>query len=99
VKKAGFPVLLRRMTLAGKEAHRELVVAEFEKALDSQYVALSGKRLADYGIILASRGEQQSVTVDTQIGQNHIKRVLRARQEITWTSLQLRDTIFAAALY
>ena len=76
VSTTDFPTILRRMTLAGKEAHAKLVVAEFEKSLDKEYLSLSGKSLADFGIRLKPRGEQQSVAVETQIGDTPIRRVL-----------------------
>jgi energy-coupling factor transporter ATP-binding protein EcfA2 len=76
VDKSDFPTILRRMTIAGKEAHAELVVAEFEKTLNDEYAALSGRSLADFGIRLKPRGEQQSVAVETQIGDTPIRRVL-----------------------
>jgi Uncharacterized protein conserved in bacteria len=71
-----FPTILRRMTNAGKEAHGELVVAEFEKRLDKEYAALSGRGLSDFGIRLIPRGQQQEVAVETHIGDTPIRRVL-----------------------
>ena len=71
-----FPTILRRMTNAGKEAHTELVVAEFEKMLDREYKALSGKGLTDFGIRLVPRGQQQEVAIEAHIGNTPIRRIL-----------------------
>lgn len=71
-----FPTILRRMTNAGKDAHSELVVGEFEKMLDKEYMALSGKHLTDFGIRLVPRGQQQEVSVQTHIGDTPMQRVL-----------------------
>lgn len=71
-----FPTLLRKLTNLGKEAHRELVVGGFQSILDREYRALSAKGLADFGIQLKSRGEQQVISVDTAIGGTTIERVL-----------------------
>lgn len=71
-----FPTLLRKLTNLGKEAHRELVVGGFQSILDREYRALSAKGLAEFGIQLKSRGEQQVISVDTAIGGTTIERVL-----------------------
>lgn len=76
VRLTDFPTILRRMTNAGKEAHSQLVVAEFEKRLDKEYAALSGKGLSDFGVRLTPRGQQQEVAVETHISDSPIKRVL-----------------------
>jgi len=76
VRITDFSTILRRMTNAGKDAHAELVVAEFEKLLDREYAALSGKGLSDFGVRLTPRGQQQDVAVETHIGDSPIKRVL-----------------------
>ena len=76
IDKTGFPARLRRMTNAGKEAYNELVLNEFENALDGEYYALSGNHLSDLGIQLISRGEQQAISVEPQIGDTAIERIL-----------------------
>lgn len=76
VRITDFPTILRRMTNAGKDAHSQLVVAEFEKLLDKEYAALSGKGLSDFGVRLTPRGQQQEVAVETRISDAPIKRVL-----------------------
>jgi energy-coupling factor transporter ATP-binding protein EcfA2 len=76
VQLTDFPTLLRKLTNQGKQAHRELVVGEFETILDREYRVLSGKGFADFGIQLKSRGEQQAVTIVPAIGDTAIERVL-----------------------
>jgi len=76
VNRAGFTVLLRNLTIKGKEAHSELVLGAFEEKLNNEYLALSGMKLEQAGVKLVSRGADQNITVAPQIGREHIRRVL-----------------------
>jgi energy-coupling factor transporter ATP-binding protein EcfA2 len=76
IDQTDFPTLLRKLTNLGKDAHKQLVVQEFESILDKEYKALSAKGLAGYGIRLVSHGEQQIISVDPQIGDAPLERVL-----------------------
>jgi len=74
--KAGFAGIKKSVTDMGKEAYKELVLSEFEKTVNGEYRALSGKDLADFGIRLKSEGVDQLVNVIPQIGNTSIHRVL-----------------------
>ena len=73
---AGFAGIKKSVTDMGKEAYKELVLSEFEKTVNGEYRALSGKNLADFGIRLKSEGVDQLVNVIPQIGYTSIHRVL-----------------------
>ncbi len=73
---ASFSILLRNLTNKSKEAYRELVVSEFERTLNIEYIGLSGQPMSDFGILLSSTGSDQTVIVDTTIGDHSVERVL-----------------------
>jgi recombinational DNA repair ATPase RecF len=71
-----FTPLLKKITDASKEANEELVVADFETRLDAEYKALTEKSMTAFGVTLARRGSESSVTVLPQIGGKEIEGVL-----------------------
>ncbi len=73
---AGFSQLLRRLTDTGKAASERLVVSEFQRRLDDEYAALSGRRLKDHGVTLRVVGGDQSVAVAPEVGRTPVHRVL-----------------------
>jgi energy-coupling factor transporter ATP-binding protein EcfA2 len=76
VQQTDFTSLLRSMTNKGKEAHKELVLAEFERRLDAEYRALCGAGSSEMGVKLKPSGEQQDVIVTPQVGNTQVVRVL-----------------------
>lgn len=71
-----FTQVLRRITEKAKEAHEELVVADFEARLNAEYIALAEKSMAAFGVVLARRGADAAVTVLPQVGGMGIECVL-----------------------
>lgn len=71
-----FASLLRAMTNKGKEAHKDLVMAQFEQRLDEEYRRLCGATLADMGVRLRPSGDQQDITVTPRVGTTEVARVL-----------------------
>ncbi len=71
-----FSSLLRSMTNKGKEAHKELVLSEFERRLDAEYRALCGATITEVGIRLRPSGEQQEISVTPSVGGSQVVRVL-----------------------
>ncbi len=71
-----FASLLRAMTNKGKEAHKDLVMAQFESRLDDEYRKLSGATLAEMGVRLRPSGDQQDITVTPRVGGAEVSRVL-----------------------
>jgi hypothetical protein len=71
-----FTSLLKKITDTAKEAYEELVVADFEARLDAEYKALTEKPMTDFGVTLARKGSEASVTVLPQIGGKEIEGVL-----------------------
>ncbi len=76
VMRYDFASRLRAMTNKSKEAHRELVLATFEQRLSDEYRSLCGATLEQMGVKLASRGDQQDITVTPQVGESPVHRVL-----------------------
>ncbi len=76
VKITDFPTVLRKMSNLGKEVHDDLVIDQFRQRLDTEYQALTGKRMSGFGIKLVRRASDQDVTIDPKIGGAEIKRVL-----------------------
>ena len=76
VKLPAFTQLLKRITEKVKEAHEELVVEDFEARLGAEYLALTEKKMTDFGVILARKGTDAAVTVLPQIGLKEIESVL-----------------------
>lgn len=71
-----FTQVLKRITGAAKDAHEELVVTDFEARLDAEYRALAEKDMAAFGVKLARKGLDATVTVLPQIGGKGIVGVL-----------------------
>lgn len=76
IERASFSVNLRNITNKNKEAYRELVVSEFEDALNEEYKKLSNRDISDFGIQLRDTGADQSVELHANIGNTEIHRVL-----------------------
>ena len=75
-KLPAFTGLLKRVTEKSKEAYDELIVADFETRLDAEYRALTEKAMSTFGVALARKGGEGSVTVLPQIGGSEIDGVL-----------------------
>jgi energy-coupling factor transporter ATP-binding protein EcfA2 len=71
-----FTPLLKKITDASKEANEELVVSDFETRLNAEYKALTEKSMTAFGVMLARKGSESSVTVLPQIGGKEIEGVL-----------------------
>ncbi len=71
-----FTQLLRKLTEKAKDAHEELVVADFESRLNAEYKTLTEKNMAAFGVILARKGADAVVTVLPQVGGADIESVL-----------------------
>lgn len=71
-----FTQVLRRITETAKAAHEDLVVTDFETRLDAEYRALAEKDMAAFGVKLARKGADASVTVLPQVGGKGIDGVL-----------------------
>ena len=72
----GFQGVLTKITNAAKKAHEALVVADFEARLDREYRRLTERDMAAFGVTLARKGADASVTVLPQIGGKDIEGVL-----------------------
>lgn len=75
-KLPGFTQVLRRTTETAKAAHEDLVVEDFEARLNAEYLALAEKDMAAFGVKLARKGTDASVTVLPQVGGKGIDGVL-----------------------
>lgn len=73
---SGFQGVLTKITNAAKKAHEALVVADFEARLDREYQRLTERDMAAFGVTLARKGADASVTVLPQIGGKDIEGVL-----------------------
>jgi len=71
-----FTPLLKKITDKAKDAHEELIVADFESRLESEYKALTEKDMAAFGVSFDRRGSGASVTVLPKIGVADIELVL-----------------------
>lgn len=71
-----FTPLLKKITDASKAAHEKLVVSDFENCLNAEYLALTNKSMAAFGVRLARKGSDAAVTVLPQIGGNEIDWIL-----------------------
>jgi AAA domain len=71
-----FPPLLKKITDTAKKAHEELVVADFEIRLNTEYKILAEKDMAAFGVTLARKGTDATVTVLPKIGREDINEVL-----------------------
>lgn len=71
-----FTQVLKRMTAAAKVAYEDLVVADFETRLDTEYTVLAEKNMAAFGVRLARKGADAAVTVLPQVGDKGIDAVL-----------------------
>lgn len=75
-KLRSFTQVLKRITETAKTAHEDLVVTDFEARLDMEYRALAEKDMATFGVRLARKGADASVTVLPQVGSRGIDGVL-----------------------
>lgn len=75
-KLPAFTQVLKRITEKLKEAHEDLVVADFEARLDVEYRALAEKDMAAFGVKLARKGADAAVMVLPQVGGKSIEGVL-----------------------
>ena len=75
IRIAGFPGVLRKITIKSKEAYNDLVVSEFERSLDDEYKRMTALKVSDFGIGLISTGTDQTVIVNTRVGNEPIHRV------------------------
>jgi len=71
-----FTPLLKKITDTAKVAHNELVVADFEARLNTEYIALTEKPMASFGVTLERRGSEAAVAILPQIGGKDIEVVL-----------------------
>lgn len=71
-----FTQLFRKITEKAKLAYEELVVADFEDRLDSEYKALAEKDMAAFGVVLDRKGAEATVTLLPQVGGKSIEGVL-----------------------
>lgn len=71
-----FTPLLKKITDGSKRAYEDLVVSDFEARLNSEYEAITNKPMAAFGVKLARKGSDATVTVLPQIGGNEIDWVL-----------------------
>jgi wobble nucleotide-excising tRNase len=76
VKLPEFTQLLKKITERAKDAHEDLVVTDFEVRLDAEYKLLAEKDMAAFGVVLARKGTDATVTVLPRIGGNEIEGVL-----------------------
>lgn len=75
-KLPAFTQMLTKITKKAKDAHEELVVVDFEARLNAEYKALTEKDMAAFGVMLARKGTDATVTVLPQIGGKDIGGVL-----------------------
>lgn len=75
-KLPAFTQVLTKITKKAKDAHEELVVVDFEARLNAEYKALTEKDMAAFGVMLARKGTDASVTVLPHIGGKDIEGVL-----------------------
>ena len=75
-KLPAFTQMLTKITKKAKDAHDELVVVDFEARLNTEYKALTEKNMAAFGVMLARKGTDATVTVLPQIGGKDIEGVL-----------------------
>ncbi len=71
-----FTPILKRITDSTKTAYEELVVGDFENRLNNEYLALTEKPMSSFGVALARKGSEASVTVSPQVGGKDIEGVL-----------------------
>jgi len=71
-----FTQVLKRITERSKDAHEELVVADFEVRLEAEYKALAEKDMATFGVKLTRKGVEAAVTVLPQVGGKALEGVL-----------------------
>ncbi|MHB1267259.1 MAG: AAA family ATPase [Acidithiobacillus ferriphilus] len=75
-KLPAFTQIFTKITKKAKDAHEELVVVDFEARLNAEYKALTEKDMAAFGVMLARKGTDATVTVSPQIGGKDIEGVL-----------------------
>jgi hypothetical protein len=79
-KLPAFTQVLKRITETAKDAHEDLVVTDFETRLDEEYKALAEKNMAAFGVKLARKGADASVTV--QLYRELLRQAARFRGEV-----------------
>jgi len=67
---------LKKITETAKEAHRRLVVSDFEARLNAEYNALAEKPMTAFGVTLENRGSEALVTLLPQVGGREINDIL-----------------------
>lgn len=72
----GFTSLLAKITNASKTAYENLVISDFERRLNQEYINLTEKDMNSFGVTLKRSGSDASVTVKPQIGGKGIDDVL-----------------------
>jgi DNA repair exonuclease SbcCD ATPase subunit len=75
-KLPAFTQVLKKITEKAKDAHEDLVVADFETRLNAEYIALAEKNMAAFGVKLARKGADAAVSVLPQVGGRGIHDVL-----------------------
>ena len=71
-----FTPLLKRITETAKEAHRSLVVSDFEARLNAEYKALTEKPMIAFGVAFENKGNEALVTLLPQVGGRDINDIL-----------------------
>ena len=71
-----FTSVLRKITSTAKKAHKELVVGDFKRRLNAEYLALAEKSMSDFGVELKDVGDEGTVTMDPHVSGQKIEAVL-----------------------
>ena len=71
-----FTPLLKKITETAKEAHRCLVVSDFEVRLNAEYKTLTEKPMIAFGVTFENRGSEALVTLLPQVGGREINDIL-----------------------
>ena len=71
-----FGPIPRQITEASKKAYEHLIVTDFELRFGNEYLALAEKKIEDFGVALASKGVDGTVTLAPTIGGKPIESIL-----------------------
>lgn len=71
-----FTTVLRKVTLTAKLAYKELVVSDFKKRLNHEYMSLAERDMSAFGVDLKDVGGDGAVTVDPRISEKKLEIVL-----------------------
>ena len=71
-----FTPTLHKITSTAKKAHKELVVEDFRKRLNAEYLALAEKGMSAFGVELKDVGGEGTVTVNPHVAGQKIEAVL-----------------------